>query len=192
MTHCSKSIHFDIQGLTRLNEDGCTKIENDKSRTEICKRQINDYQYCPGIPKNVEDVSLQNHKIYYRDGYGVNPELIQKESNFFKASRNLTNPRVINQLYERTPGSGPNRSRGPGNIIDETILVPGDSTFQNTPCNNLAGITIDRFIPQVTCIPSVQHPDNIIPENSDPAWKRGGQDTRQIIRNHNYKVKCGL
>ena len=88
--------------------------------------------------------------------------------------------------------SVPDRSKGPGNVNDENIILSRESTFQNKQCNNLAGITIDRFLPS---IPNTKHIHNqnskfLIPEDSRSDWVRGGIDTRQIIRHQNYKNKC--
>lgn len=192
MNHCQKSNELGIQELTKLNEDPSTRNNDDNTRTQICNYYINDYQYCPSVPKNVEETSLNYPIMKHKDGYGVHRDIIDIESTQFKTNRKLTNPRVLNQLLTRTPSSVPNRSKGPGNVNDENILQSKESTFQNRQCNNLAGVTIDRFLPS---IPNTKHIHNqnskfIIPEDSHSDWVRGGIDTRQIIRQQNYKNKC--
>ena len=192
MNHCQKSNELGIQELTKLNEDPCTRNVDDKTRSEICNYYINDYQYCPSVPKNVEETSLNYPSILHKDGYGVHRDIVDIESNQFKTNRKLTNPRVINQLLTRTPTSVPNRSKGPGNVNDENILLSKESTFQNKQCNNLAGITIDRFLPSIPNTQQIHNQNSkfIIPEDSHSDWVRGGIDSRQIIRQQNYRNKC--
>ena len=38
---------------------------------------------------------------------------------------------------------------------------------------------------------SIQNAIHIIPEENDCSWVRGGQPSRQIIRNADYLKKCG-
>lgn len=192
MNHCQTSNELGLQELTKLNEDSCTRNIDDKTRSRICDYYINNYQYCPSVPVNVQETSLKYPSILHKDGYGVHRDIIDIESSKFKTNRKLTNPRVINQLYTRTPTSVPDRSKGPGNVDSENILLSSESTFQNRQCNNLAGITIDRFLPSIPCTQHIhnQNPKFIIPEDSHSDWVRGGIDTRQIIRQQNYKNKC--
>ena len=105
----------------------------------------------------------------------------------------LTNKREINQLFTRPYATVPYMGRGEGDVCTESKLRNAEDTSQNRPCNNLAGIYIDRFVPQLPCVrQSVQNPKNLIPEDTDRTWVRGGQPSRQIIRNKNYLKKCGF
>ena len=115
-------------------------------------------------------------------------DIIDIESSKFKTNRKLTNPRVINQLYTRTPHLYRIVLKHLV-MLYENILLSSESTFQNRQCNNLAGITIDDFY----IYTDTQHIHNqnptYIPEDSHSDWVRGGIDTRQIIRQQNYH-KC--
>ena len=65
------------------------------------------------------------------------------------------------------------------------VIRSGEDTFQQKPCNALAGVTIDNFFtPMVPCLRrEVQDPKHIIPEDSMKCWVRGGLPSRQIVKN---------
>ena len=197
MKNCiqTKKKDFKIQGLTRLNEDACYKKVNYKTIQQPANYQVSNYHECGCAAPNAKDISLQNPVVQYRDGLGwtsMNGCNIDNDSKLRNA-RNLTNRRCINQLHERPYKTVPYMGRGRGNICAETKLQPGEDTFQNKPCNNLAGVYIDRFTPQIPCIrDNVQNAIHLIPEDNDKTWLRGGQPSRQVIRNRDYLNKCGF
>lgn len=186
---------FNIQQLSRLNEDKCFKNLNNKTSEKSGHYYTRNFHDCMCEAPTILETSLQQPKIIHRDGYGwtsINGCNIDNDSKLRNA-KNLTNKRCINQLLERPYKTTPYMGRGSGNVCIESKLLPGDDTFQNRPCNNLAGIYIDRFIPQISCIQeSIQNPKNLIPEDNDRNWIRGGQPSRQVIRNKEYLKKCGF
>ena len=106
-------------------------------------------------------------------------------------NRNLTNLNVIHQLNERPYLTVPFMGRGAGNIVVETRMV-GEDTFQQRPCNTLAGFDMTDYhmTPMVQCLgDNVQNPSHIIHE--DHGWVRSGVPSRQMIRNKDYLEKCG-
>ena len=50
----------------------------------------------------------------------------------------------------------------------------------------LADIYIDRFVPMITCTQEVQKPNHIIYD-----WTRGGDPSRQLVKNKEYLENCG-
>tara|TARA_B100000575_G_scaffold293962_1_gene307262 strand:- start:4684 stop:5310 length:627 start_codon:yes stop_codon:yes gene_type:complete len=191
--YCNGS--FGIQGLTRLKQDKCYL---EKHNVEITKpgiyhtRNLHDCHCEAPFTKNL---SLQQPSTFYRDGFGwtSNDGCNIDNDSSIRNSHNLTNTREIHQLRERMFLTVPYMGRGEGNSCIESVLRPGEDTMQQKSTNSLSGAFIDRYTPQLPCIrDNVQNPDNIIPENSDPAWLRGGQPSRQIIRNKDYLQKCGF
>jgi hypothetical protein len=186
---------FGIQGLTRLKQDSCYL---DKRNVDISKpgayhtRNLHD---CHCEAPYTKDLSLQQPSTFYRDGLGWTSNdgcNIDNDSNMRNAP-NLTNTREIHQLIERPFLTVPYMGRGEGNLCIEGTLRPGEDTMARKSANSLSGAFIDRYTPQLPCIRNnIQNPDNIIPENSDPSWLRGGQPSRQIIRNKDYLHKCGF
>lgn len=197
MNNCTnfKKNTFNIQGLTRLNEDTCYKNLRTKTISKSGKYNTRNFHSCNCEAPNVKELSLQHPSVYYRDGYGwgsVNGCNIDNDSKLRNA-KNLTNERCINQLMTRPYLTTPYMGRGEGNVRVETKLLPGEDTYQNKQCNTLAGVNIDRFVPQIPCIrQEIQNTKNIIQEDSDRSWVRGGQSSRQIIRDKDYLKQCGF
>lgn len=190
----SKNQSFGIQQLTRLREDDCFKKVDIEASEGPGDYSVSNYNDCVCEAIHTKELSLQQPSTFYRDGYGWtsnNGCNIDNDSKLRNA-RNLTNEREINQLLTRPYATVPYMGRGVGNVCEESNLRTGEDTFQNRPCNNLAGIYIDRFVPQLSCIrDNIQNPRHLIPEDSDQSWVRGGQPSRQIIRNKDYLKKCG-
>lgn len=186
---------FNIQQLTRLREDNCYLETRKKESNGPGIYVTRGHRDCTCEAKHTKDLSLQQPTTQYRDGYGWTSNdgcNVDKDSNLRNA-RNLTNPRLIQQLHERPYLTVPYMGRGEGDVCEESHLRHGEGTMHNRPCNNLAGIYIDRYTPQIPCIrESVQNPKHIVPEDTDVNWIRGGQPSRQIIRNKDYLKKCGF
>lgn len=190
-----KSKNWNIQGLTRLREDGCYKKKRAGTSQKPGVYASSNFHDCTCEAPYTKELSLKQPAVRYRDGFGwtsMDGCNIDNDSKLRNA-RNLTNTNVIQQLFTRPYGTVPYMGRGSGNTNVESNLRPGEATMQKKQCNNLAGINIDRFTPQLPCIrQNVQNPKNIIPEDSETSWIRGGQPSRQIIRNKDYLKKCGF
>ena len=190
-----KEQKFDIQGLTRLNEDGCYQKFNSATIQKPGIYHTRNFHDCLCGAPTVLEMTLQHPRIIHRDGHGwtsmggCNIDADSKMRN----AKNFTNTRCINQLNVRPHATTPYMGRGQGNICIETKLLPGEDTSQKRQCNNLAGISIDRFIPQLPCIrDNIQKAKHLIPEDNNSEWVRGGQPSRQNIRDKEYLRKCGF
>lgn len=88
--------------------------------------------------------------------------------------------------YATTPymGSGKTCALYP-NV--ESKLKFSEITTVPKSVNSLSGITIDRFIPLIPCIEdNIQDTNHLIPTR----WVRGGEDTRAVLRNVDYRKQC--
>lgn len=184
---------FKIQGLTRLGEDACYKTTRNKSSMGQGYYQLDNYHECECEAPTVADVAYEYPTINYRDGYGWTSMYgcnIDNDSKLRNAY-NLTNPRLKQQLFERPYLTTPYMGRGINDVCVEDQLR-GEDTFQHRPCNNLAGVYVDRFTPQIDCLrQNIQNPIHIIPEDNDKNWIWGGVPSRQVIRNNDYLERCG-
>lgn len=186
---------FGIYNLSRLGEDKCYLTTRENQSIKPGDYQISNFHDCKCEAPFTEDLSLQQPSVFYRDGYGwtSNNGCNVDNDSKLRNARNLTNYRYVQQLFERPYTTVPYMGRGVGDVCVESELRPGEDTFQNRPCNNLAGIYIDRFDPQIPCIrDTIQNPIHLVQEDNDVAWIRGGQPSRQVIRNKDYLQKCGF
>ena len=181
---------FNVNENTRLDDDVCFEQIETKQSMESGNYYIRNFRGCDF--KKVEEFAHSQPRIMiqYPDGYLNNPKIVDISSKL--RNQNMTNFKGINQLQGYPYTTSPNLSRGKGNICVESFLKSSEDTFQQRPCNNLAGMNINRFTPMVSCLKdNIQKPTHIIPELVDSEWIRGGQASRQIIREKNYLEKCG-
>tara|TARA_B110000208_G_scaffold192046_1_gene262197 strand:+ start:18108 stop:18701 length:594 start_codon:yes stop_codon:yes gene_type:complete len=180
---------YNIQNLTKLQEDPCYKNTKNKLNKNINSYILNNYNDCKCEAPGAQEVSLQHPGTFYKDGYGwtsMNGCNIDKDSGL-RNSHNLTNMRVINQLYTRPYLTTPYMGRGEGDVHKESILRSSISANEKKACNTLPCITINNNFPLISHIKeNIQNPKNIIPEDSDKNWVRGGIPSRDLIRKKNY------
>jgi hypothetical protein len=186
---------FDLFGLTRLREDSCYLDTRTRQSEAPGMYNITNYHDCVCEAPHTKTVSLEQPIVQYRDGYGwtsTNGCNVDNDSQLRNA-KNQTNPRLIQQLHPRPYLTVPYMGRGVGDVCEESYLRAGENTFQGRACNNLAGVHIEQqYYPQIPCLKeNIQNPQHIITEDSDPAWIRGGQASRQVIRNSDYLQRCG-
>ena len=98
--------------------------------------------------------------------------------------------KVSKLLMSRPFATTPNLASG---SVPEVEHLPanryGQMTREFKKNMDLAGVSIDRFIPLV---PEVKKSIAYHEENINPTtWVRGGMDTRTIIRNSDYLKSCG-
>ena len=184
---------FNINNQTRLEQDRCFLDTKTKQSMGTGMYQTYNYYDCECGIANVKEVSLQQPTVNHNDGYGWSQCAIDKDSDIRNA-KNQTNPKLIQQLSQKPYLTTPYMGRGIGDVCLETTMLPGESTFQKKSCNSLSGVYISNvFTPQIPFIEeNVQNPIHIIPEDNDTKWLRGGQPSRQVIRNLDYLERCGF
>ena len=52
-------------------------------------------------------------------------------------------------------------------------------------------MTERRFHPLVDCLRDIQNPSHIVPEYVQKDWRRGGQSSREMLRNPNILTRMG-
>lgn len=88
--------------------------------------------------------------------------------------------------YITTPFMGAGQASSEETDIQSKLIMGVYSTSRKS-CNELSGISIDRFIPLLPAIKKeVQNPNNII----ESGWVRGGMHTRMTVRNMDYIKSC--
>lgn len=188
-----KSENLKFHGLTRLNNDTNYVKLQDNTSSKSGEYYTSNFFDCECNAPSANKISLDQQTVLYKDGFGwtsANGCNIDKDSNL-RNSRNLTNERCINQLFERPYKTVPYMGSGGGDTCKENQLLPGQLTNYGKMCNNLSDTETNRWIPQIPYIKNnIQNPNNLIQENSDKKWVRGGNPTRQIIKNIDYYKKC--
>lgn len=187
---------LDVNNLTTLNNDYCEKESRIRNN-----RKISDYTF-----DNSYSSQCRNRKNYldaasevglYQnsnwDGRGVyidqNSKLRNGISGNIITSEKSKESKLLNA---RSIATRPFKGAGYSTLKNPDVrseLMVGKLTRKSKKNSDLAGVSIDRFIPMVSCLKkNIQDPKNLIPEY----WVRGGMDTRTIVRNINYMKSCGM
>ena len=173
---------MNINNKSSLNSD--PKYINERVRTSSRLGSYQTSNHLDYSPLNTtHSLAMNEPTVLYKDGYGKVSREGQKT--YVDNTQQLTNKNVIQQLTPRLHATVPLMVRGEVNVDTESILRDGIDTTDAKSCN-LAGITIDRFAPQIACLrDDPQDPKNILMEDTDRDWVRGGRSSREILRECN-------
>lgn len=172
---------MNINNKSSLNSD--PKYINERVRTSGLMGTYQTENHLDYSPINTtHSMAMTEPTILYKDGYG---KVSREQKTYVDNTQQLTNKNVIQQLTPRLHATVPLMVRGEVNIDTESILRDGIDTSEGKPCN-LAGVSIDRFNIQIACLKDdPQDPKNILMEDTDQDWVRGGRSSRDILRECN-------
>jgi len=170
-----------------------TSIENDQYYRELNTIQslkVGVYDLANFIPddcgqKKARDIQVSQPAINFNAGHtgGKNGCLMDIDNNLRTGT--LTNKNYINQIFTRLTPTAP-YVRGLYDVEVESRLQPGEKTDVHKSCDTLSGISLlsHYYTPMIDRLKNnIQNPNFLIQENSDESWVRGGQSTRQMMRN---------
>jgi hypothetical protein len=172
--------NLNILNLTRLNNDSCFKKQSINNNKKIFK------YYCKDLKQSLvktKKKSLNLPTLQYKDGHGwlnKNGKNIDNDSNI-RLKNKLTNLNIINQLNTRIIKNDGFRGNNCMNKIEnESNLIFSKNTKINKACNkNNSGKY--HFLPQINNIKyNIQNTKNIIQEDSNIYWIRGGIPSRYL------------
>lgn len=172
----------------RLMDDECALADRSRQSDEV-----NDYLLANFLPSNVPACDSEITKIaachtnlHYRDGYGTaNACVIDADSSARLGARQTNSPHR-QQLTSRVFQAHPAFWRGSVLPDAEAELVHSDITREKKPCKG--DIPADRFAPLLPCIREVVQTDKTVVM---PDIVRGGDSTRDYVRNESYLKQCG-
>ena len=187
---------LDVNNLTRLNNDYCEKESRVRNNQKISNYNFdNSYTSQSRNRKNYLDAAneIGLYQSTNFDGRGVYVDNGSKLRN--GVSGNIITSEKSKEtklLNARSLATTPFKGAGYSTLKNPDIrsdLIIGKLTRKSKKNMDLAGVSIDRFMPMVSCLKkNIQDPKHLVPEY----WVRGGMDTRTIVRNINYMKSCGL
>ena len=187
---------LDVNNLTRLNSDYCEKESRIRNNQKIKDYNLNScYSTQSRNRKNYLDAAneIGLYQTTNYDGRGVYVDNGSKLRNGISGniitSEKPKDTKLLNSRpFATTPFKGAGYSTLKHPDIKSKLMI-GQLSRKSKKNMDLAGVSIDRFIPMVSCLKkNIQDPKHLIPKY----WVRGGMDTRTIVRNINYLKSCGL
>lgn len=163
----------DLNKKTNINEDEC---ELD-SHNEYNNKQFN---------YNLLNFTENGEKL---DTYVTNDSKIRNGTlgNISTQTKSKVDKILTCRPYITTPFMGAGQASSTEADIQSGLMM-GEFSSKRKSCNELSGISINRFIPLIPEIKkTIQDPKHII----ESAWIRGGMHTRMTVRNMDYIKSCG-
>lgn len=182
--------------MAQFKLNGCASLKCDRDYYQSDNKQsigsgIYQLSRSNGMnnPFDYENIASQNPTINYSNGFGRPQELLNDES---REGRVNVYKRDTNQLFTRPFLTIPYIGKGEHKVDEESYLLSGENTKQHKQCNSLAGIFIEnQFTPLVPHLKeNIQNVNNLISENAQADWIRGGIDTTQITKDIDYFSRC--
>ena len=175
----------------RLGSDVCwVNAQNDQSKS------IHDYNMFNFYKTNVPECKEQNNKLkefvvennlHMKEGYGFTNSCLVDNDSMLRNKQTMTQGKCKNQLDTRLFHAVPDMSHGGFKAVIESKLTQGQDTGEKKSCDVLSGKGLDVFTPLIPCLKeSVQNHNNIVPK-----WVRGGEHTRDHLKQKDYLKNNG-
>jgi len=180
---------MNIDQHTKLRDDSNFIEHKDNADMKIASYFTKNFVDRGAIP-NVKKTALEQPKILYRPGVGRMSLEGELNQSLLKNVNLLTNLNKIQQLAPRVYNTVPYMGRGGGDTEIDTKLRFTEQSRLNygRACTHTE---VDRFVPQLCNIQQIQNSKNIIQEDTDVNWVRGGAASRLLIRDESYLKRCG-
>jgi len=134
----------------------------------------------------VNPLSVEQHLIYPREGFGLNNKQIDADS-ILRNQPEFKNNRCIVRSQARPFLTVPYMGTGRGNPDVESLLMHSEMVRQGKECGTISEETFDgQFTPLIQSIKdNIQKPSHLVPEVAANGWIRGGIPSRAYIRDVN-------
>jgi hypothetical protein len=180
---------FSVQDLTSIKQDE-DYINFDIEQSEATADHIfatnNNNK-----KKESHKTALENPTQNWRDGIGTDNNNINSDTKI-RYGKVKYERKHQKQLFQRPFLTIPYIGRGELYVDKESYLLSGESTGSSKQCNALAGKFLEnQFTPLVPNLKdNIQNTNNLIPEDNQIDWIRGGISTRNIVKDIDYFNRC--
>jgi hypothetical protein len=191
-------LNFD--GSKRFNLNYKSMSYDDKCFVDIDTRQsigpgnysVTNLYDCECLMPNTVRNATDNIAVPFKNGVGTEAPCVVDDGSRLRIGLHKKYPKCVQQLYERPYKTIPYMGRGYLRPDEESELKFAEDTKIKRSCNTLSGITIPhQYTPLIDHMSAnVQNTDHIVQESLDPAWRRGGSDTRLVVRDYDYAARC--
>lgn len=182
------SKYFD--NVSRSVDDECAINARDYQNVSMNEYNLwNTYKMkCdPESQKKLEDFSINNPNLHYRNGYGFTTACYVDNDTELRVNGKITNEKAKTQLFHRFYQGPANLSKGLVVPHLESRLTQGEDTSQLRECHKVSEQDFNRFVPMLPCVEEVQKVKHVVPE-----WTRGGDNSRILMIDSQSAKKCGF
>ena len=171
----------------RVGTDNCARESgNDQNKRMEDYMLFNSYRgnvlECTDEVKKIREFMTENN-MTMREGYGFTNACQVDNDSMMRIDSNKIN-RDRNQIFTRTFQAVPDLSKGDINVDNESRIQQGEITFDDFQCE---GKPFDVFTPMLPCLKAnIQNPEHIV-----ESWTRGGDTTRDTIKQKEFLEKNG-
>jgi hypothetical protein len=175
---------FNIDQLTRLNDDVCYNSGELGQNNSINDYMLSNYASCDCNLTNVLDVSTENRGLTVKDGYGISECNINKDTELRHGTQKRRY-KIDQQLFPRPFATTPFIAKGQYNPDLESRML---SSLQVVKHRQMQNVSEDNIYTPLTpnLADTVQDPVHIIQENVNTKWVSGGIPTRQAVKDFDY------
>lgn len=177
------SYNYKFDNMVGLNDDDCYVTEQNVQNNSFNNYLTENFYPCDG---KAMDFALEQPNVFVNGSVGVNGCDTDNDSKLRNGSLQTHLPCKLS-LQERLFTTIPYLGRGVYNSAVESDLIHGEYV-NNTKTNNKT--TEKQHNVYIPLIPEVQqtvsNPDNLIQENADESWVRGGLPSRDEYKNKKY------
>lgn len=144
------------------------------------------------MPQTVKNATDNVAVPLGRNGYGTEQACVVDTGSSMRIGFQRRYPKCNQQLFERPYLTTPYMGRGYLKPDDETILIHAEQVSTKKSCGALSGISVPQiWTPLVPHLEfNVTNEKHIIQEVF-PGWRRGGNNSRNIIMDVDYSSRCG-
>jgi len=144
------------------------------------------------MPQTVKNATDNVAVPLGQNGYGTEQACVVDTGSSMRIGLQRRYPKCPQQLFERPYKTIPLMAKGVLYPDRESELQFSEDTRVKRSCNTLSGITVpQQYTPLLPYLEyNVQNEKHIVQEVF-PGWRRGGNDTRLVVRDADYAARCG-
>jgi hypothetical protein len=180
---------FTVHNQASLVDDNCLQTERNNQNVEHSDYMLTNFRTCDANLVNILNIATENKGITVKDGYDVNSNKIDDNSNV-RYGDVESRPKCSQQLFTRPYKTVPFMGRGVVDNAKENEIRTGNATFKDRHVSkkeNQERTMDNHFVPLTKNLQdNVQNPMNLVEEANCDVWVRGGIPSRQIVKDLDY------
>jgi len=144
------------------------------------------------IPQTIKNAT-DNVTVPFKNGYGTEQACVVDDGSRLRwgLQKKWARCPMREGLQQRPYLTTPLMAKGVYKVDESSELQFAEDTRVKRSCNTLSGISVPmQYMPLIDHLSyNVQNEKHIVQEVF-PGWRRGGNDTRLVVRDYDYSIRC--